>query len=85
MMSSTIAEAEKSISIGDNTDLLGLLITLTPPNNMLKIIMPAKSNQLHKIHNIRTIQDEIGEMKDFLLTVYAFTGSRLKNKKQIAI
>ncbi|GBL81213.1 hypothetical protein AVEN_143548-1 [Araneus ventricosus] len=36
--------------------------------------MPKKGNQQEKVHSIRDIQRGIGEMKDVLLAVYAFTG-----------
>ncbi|GBM21273.1 hypothetical protein AVEN_149861-1 [Araneus ventricosus] len=38
------------------------------------MVMPKKGNQQEKVHSIRDIQRGIGDMKDVLLDVYAFTG-----------
>ncbi|GBM21107.1 hypothetical protein AVEN_212903-1 [Araneus ventricosus] len=38
------------------------------------MLMPKKGNQQEKVHSILDIHRDIGEMKDVLLVVYAFTG-----------
>ncbi|GBM23776.1 hypothetical protein AVEN_271136-1 [Araneus ventricosus] len=38
------------------------------------MVLPKKGNQQEKVHCIRDIQRDVGEMKEALLDVYAFTG-----------
>jgi len=60
--------------IGDDTDLLVLLTVHAPPENKLKMVVPKKGNQEEKIYSISDIQRNIGEMRDVLFAIYAFTG-----------
>lgn len=72
-----IDEAEKGLGasvVGDDTDLLVLLTVHAPPDNKLKMVVPKKGNQQEKVYSISDIQRGIGEMKDVLFAVYAFTG-----------
>ncbi|GBM58220.1 hypothetical protein AVEN_199704-1 [Araneus ventricosus] len=72
-----IDEEEKGFGatvIGDDSNLLVLLIIHVPANNQLKMVMPKKGNQQEKVHSIRDIQRGIGQMKNVLLVIYAFTG-----------
>ena len=72
-----IEEDEKGIEayvIGEDTDLLVLLTVHAPSENKLKMVVPKKGNQQEKIYRISDIQRGIGDMKDVLLAIYAFTG-----------
>ena len=72
-----IEEDEKGIEayvIGEDTDLLVLLTVHAPSENKLKMVVPKKGNQQEKIYRISDIQRGIGDMKDVVLAIYAFTG-----------
>ncbi|KAJ8896205.1 hypothetical protein PR048_001548 [Dryococelus australis] len=77
IVSTTVGEAEKeheSVLIGEYTDFLVLLVALAPLNTFLKMVMPGTTTNPDKIHYIGAIHEKLGEMKDFLLTLHAFTG-----------
>lgn len=72
-----IDEAEKNVEacvIGEDTDLLVLLTVHAPSQKRLKMMIPKKGNQQEKVYTISDIQRDIGNMKDVLLPIYAFTG-----------
>ena len=72
-----IDEDEKGVEacvIGEDTDLLVLLTVHAPLENNLKMMVPKKTNHQEKVYCIRDILRGIGDMKDVLLAIYAFTG-----------
>lgn len=73
--------------IGNDTDLLVLLIAHAPADNKLKMVTHKKGSQKVIENYISDIQRDIGDMKDVLLAVYAFTGydtvSAIYNKGKI--
>lgn len=77
IVSTAIEEAKKQLEvilIGEDTDLLVLLIALAPSNTCIKMLMPGTKNRPDKIYNIGDIQNGIGEMRETILVIHAFTG-----------
>lgn len=77
IVSTTLSKAQDTnptTLIGDDTDLLILLTVLAPRGNKIRMVSPGKNNEQDKCYQISTIQHHIGDMKDILLVVYAFTG-----------
>ncbi|KAJ8881251.1 hypothetical protein PR048_017727 [Dryococelus australis] len=62
IVSTTIAEAKKgreAVLIGEDKDLLDLLVALAPPNTCLEMITPATKTNPEKIHYIGANQERM--------------------------
>lgn len=64
IVSTAIPEARKlgaeNVVFGKDTGLLVLLVTLSPEYTDLKMLVPGRRNQPHKIHVICDIQHKLG-------------------------
>lgn len=76
-MNTAISKAQNgidSVVIGDDTDLLVLLVALAPCQHNLNMMMPGKGKTPSQFHNVIGIQSQIGDMKNVLLPFHALTG-----------
>jgi hypothetical protein len=55
------------VLVGIDTDLLAILIANTREHGKVMMLHPGSSNSTEKVHDIPTIQAEIGEMKKVVL------------------
>ena len=65
---------QESVLVGEDTDLLVLLIALAKPQTDIKMMVPADKTHPPKIFNIKRIQSEMGDMTGSLLFLHAITG-----------
>ena len=65
---------QESVLVGEDTDLLVLLIVLAKPQTDIKMVIPADRAHPRKIFNIKRIQSEMGDMTGSLLFLHAITG-----------
>ena len=79
IVSTAIAEAQRggeTIVIGEDTDLLVLLLTLAPDDSHLKMILPGKKNQPHKIHLKNCHSTSVGRIEEYFTYCIRLHGMR---------
>lgn len=65
---------QESVIVGEDTDLLVLLIALAKPQTDIKMMIPANRAHPDKIFSSKRIQSQMGNIKDSLLFLHAITG-----------
>ena len=71
----SLYESEReSIIVGEDADILVLLIALANPLTDIKIMNPANKFHPHKVYSSKCIQMAMGDMKNNLLFLHAMTG-----------
>lgn len=61
-----------SILVGEDTDLLVLLVAHSEGNTYM--LVPSKGKRIRKVFNITLLQEALGSMKEYILFIHAFTG-----------
>lgn len=77
IVQTAIARAEAgatAVVIGEDTDLLVLLIALMPKGLKCHLFMPGRSGKPGKVYDIAKLQDSLQDLGDLLLFFYAMTG-----------
>ena len=69
-----VCRRNPTVLIGNDTDLLVMLIARTPKNRRIEMLHPATSDTAGKLYKISEVQDKIGDMKDVLLFAHAISG-----------
>ena len=67
-------EGRNSVVAGEDTDLLVLLIALTPDQSSTYMFMPKRDQGKHRVYDVRALQRAMGDLKDLVLVFHAFTG-----------
>jgi hypothetical protein len=68
----SIAQTKTSVLVGQDTDLLVLLISFA--TRKVFMLIPAKGNKPDRIFNIKKMQEGLGDLRPLLLLLHAFTG-----------
>lgn len=60
--------------VATDTDLLALLVGLTPSTSNVHLVIPGQKESQDRVHDISALQKKLGHAKDLILFVHAMTG-----------
>lgn len=82
----TAIEKDKVAIVGDDTDLLVLLVHYAPDSKDIWFLRPGKAGKCDKHTELKTLKARVGQFRDTILAFHALTGgSCILNKSFILL